>query len=39
MPGAAVTVTQTQTNLTRDVVTSDTGSYNVPNLLPAPESS
>jgi hypothetical protein len=34
LPGATVTVTQTETNLSRDAVTNETGSYNVPNLLP-----
>ena len=34
LPGANVTVTQTETNLSRDVVTNETGGYNVPNLLP-----
>src|SRR5215210_7796639 len=34
LPGANVTVTQTETNLSRDAVTNETGSYNVPNLLP-----
>ncbi len=34
LPGATVTVTQTETNLSRDVVTNETGGYNVPNLLP-----
>ena len=34
IPGATVTVTQAETNLSRSVVTNETGSYNVPNLLP-----
>ena len=34
MPGASVTVTQTETNVTKDVVTDETGSYRVPNLSP-----
>ena len=34
LPGASVTITQRETNLARDVVTNETGSYNVPNLLP-----
>ncbi len=34
LPGATVSVTQRETNLVRDVVTNDTGGYNVPNLLP-----
>src|SRR5688500_1478746 len=34
LPGATVSVTQRETNLVRDVVTNETGSYNVPNLLP-----
>lgn len=34
LPGAAVSITQRETNLVREVVTSETGSYNVPNLLP-----
>src|SRR5688572_20697950 len=34
IPGATVTVTQVETNLSRNVVTNDAGSYNVPNLLP-----
>ena len=34
VPGATVTVTQVETNLSRSAVTSETGSYNVPNLLP-----
>ena len=34
LPGATVTVTQTETNLSRDVMTNETGGYNVPNLLP-----
>ena len=34
LPGATVTVTQAETNLSRDVVTGEAGSYNVPNLLP-----
>jgi hypothetical protein len=34
LPGATVTITQRETNLARDVVTNETGSYNVPNLLP-----
>ena len=34
LPGATVTVTQTGTSLTREIVTNETGSYNVPNLLP-----
>ena len=32
VPGAAVTVTQVETNQSRNVVTSEAGSYNVPNL-------
>ena len=34
LPGATVTITQRETNLTRDVVTDASGGYNVPNLLP-----
>jgi hypothetical protein len=34
LPGATVTVTQTETNLSREAMTNETGSYNVPNLLP-----
>ena len=34
LPGATVTITQRETNLTRDVVTDAGGGYNVPNLLP-----
>ena len=34
LPGATVSVTQRETNLVRDVVTNETGGYNVPNLLP-----
>jgi hypothetical protein len=34
VPGATVTITQAETSLTRDVVTNETGGYNVPNLLP-----
>ena len=34
LPGATVTITQRETNLARDIVTNETGSYNVPNLLP-----
>ncbi len=34
LPGATVTITQRETNLVREVVTNETGSYNVPNLLP-----
>ena len=34
LPGATVTITQRETNLTRDVVTDVGGGYNVPNLLP-----
>ena len=34
LPGATVSMTQRETNLVRDVVTNETGSYNVPNLLP-----
>jgi hypothetical protein len=34
IPGAAVTITQAETSLVRDVVTTETGGYNVPNLLP-----
>ena len=34
LPGATVTITQRETNLTRDVVTNEAGGYNVPNLLP-----
>jgi len=34
LPGATVTITQHETNLTRDVVTDVSGGYNVPNLLP-----
>ena len=34
LPGAAVNITQRETNLVREVVTNETGSYNVPNLLP-----
>jgi len=32
VPGAAVTVTQVETNQSRSVVTSEADSYNVPNL-------
>ena len=34
LPGATVTITQRETNLSRDIVTNETGGYNVPNLLP-----
>ncbi len=34
LPGATITITQRETNLARDVVTNETGGYNVPNLLP-----
>jgi hypothetical protein len=34
VPGATVTITQAETSLTRDVVTNESGGYNVPNLLP-----
>ena len=34
LPGATVSVTQRETNLVRDVVTNETGGFNVPNLLP-----
>ena len=34
IPGATVSVTQAETNLSRSIVTNETGSYNVPNLLP-----
>ena len=34
LPGATVSMTQRETNLVRDVVTNETGGYNVPNLLP-----
>ena len=34
LPGASVTVTQTETNLSRDVMTNESGGYTVPNLLP-----
>ena len=34
LPGASVTVTQRETNLSRDVMTNESGGYNVPNLLP-----
>ena len=34
LPGASVSITQRETNLVREVVTNETGSYNVPNLLP-----
>jgi hypothetical protein len=34
LPGATVTITQAETSLTRDLVTNETGSYDVPNLLP-----
>jgi hypothetical protein len=34
IPGATVTVTQAETNLSRSAATDETGSYNVPNLLP-----
>jgi protocatechuate 3,4-dioxygenase beta subunit len=34
LPGASVTITQKETNVTHDVVTDETGSYRVPNLLP-----
>jgi hypothetical protein len=33
-PGATVTVTQVETNRRAACVTNETGSYNVPNLLP-----
>jgi uncharacterized surface anchored protein len=34
LPGATVTVTQAETNLSRSVVTNETGSLQRPNLLP-----
>jgi Carboxypeptidase regulatory-like domain len=34
VPGAAVTVTQSETNQSRETTTTDTGSYNIPNLAP-----
>ena len=34
LPGATVTITQAETSLTRDVITNESGGYNVPNLLP-----
>ena len=34
IPGAAVTVTQRETNISREVTTNQTGSFNVPNVLP-----
>ena len=34
IPGATVTATNTATGLTRDTVTGDDGSYNLPNVLP-----
>ena len=34
LPHAAVTATQTETNLSRSTLTSDAGGYNLPNLLP-----
>ena len=34
LPGASGTVTQTETNLSRDVMTNESGGYTVPNLLP-----
>ena len=34
LPGASVKVTQTETNLSRDVATNESGGYTVPNLLP-----
>ena len=32
IPGATVTATQTETNLTREVVTNETGAYSIPNI-------
>ena len=32
IPGATVTATQTQTNLTREVVTNESGAYSIPNI-------
>lgn len=32
VPGATVTATQTQTNLTREVVTNESGAYSIPNI-------
>ena len=34
LPRASVTVTQTETNVSRSTVTNESGSYNLPNLLP-----
>src|SRR5439155_8932102 len=34
LPRANVAVTQTETNVTRSVLTNETGGYNLPNLLP-----
>ena len=34
LPHVSVTATQTETNISRSVQTNDTGSYNLPNLLP-----
>jgi hypothetical protein len=34
LPGASVSITQRETNLVREIVTNETGGYNVPNLLP-----
>ena len=36
LPGVTVTATQTDTGLTRTVVTDDTGTYSMPNLAPGP---
>ena len=32
IPGATVTATQTETNLTREVVTNESGAYSIPNI-------
>ena len=32
VPGATVTATQTETNLTREVVTNESGAYSIPNI-------
>src|SRR5262245_15477010 len=34
VPGATVTITQAETNQTREATTTDTGAYNFPNLAP-----
>ena len=34
LPGATVSITQRETNLVREVISNETGGYNVPNLLP-----